>query len=369
MIESNEALADLAGGYAELQRLERHLDRTITRKRVELSEQMQNSNRPWTTRRKMQLTLRTECEDQSWQNGSGGPPKWTLKLDGYVLPAAQMPASETAEPDIRFSNVVAHVLVESDKHTLGRVEWHRPTAPVDGLSITRAGSENVRLRITFTIEQSPDRYKLPQELGGLLDIQYGTRAEITTALWAYARKHNLVDSEIGKVMRFDEPLGRIFKSKNLHFAQVQDLLSRVLHKGEQIILEHTIVVDRPTEPSTYEMLVDLQSPTKLKVHEALLAAGKIDTTETDESLAANALAIRQARIRRDFLAGFADDPVTFLQTWTASQAHDLGVILGDDSNDDLRRAEAYKQPYIVDSIRMHDARRIVAGQLPNKIAR
>jgi len=85
----------------------------------------------------------------------------------------------------------------------------------------------------------------------------------------------------------------------------------------------------------------------------------------DEEIIQYAQSIRNAKLKRDFLVSFAAEPRTFVQTWIASQARDLDVILSGERGvreEDLRRSDFFKLPWVEEAVAVHEGIR-VAGAL------
>lgn len=100
---TNSTLASLSSSYLELQKLERKLDWTVARKRVEMAESVGVTGAgtavPARTRRKLKVRISNECSDQLWQQGEEeavtknevdfvtgeGVPSWVLRVEGQLM--------------------------------------------------------------------------------------------------------------------------------------------------------------------------------------------------------------------------------------------------------------------------------------------
>jgi SWI/SNF-related matrix-associated actin-dependent regulator of chromatin subfamily D len=69
-------------------------------------------------------------------------------------------------------------------------------------------------------------------------------------------------------------------------------------------------------------------------------------------------------LKRDFLSAFAADPASFVQTFVASQARDLEVVLAggpaDVAREDLRRAEFFRLPWVEEAVAVWDGLRLAS---------
>ena len=249
-------------------------------------------------------------------------------------------------------------------------QWHRAKdTAVDGVSFTRSGTEPAVLRVDVYLQYEPERCSVAPELGKLLDLQVATRSECMAALWAYVKKHRLQDADDrSKTFRCDKALAAVFGVQQMQFCHLNSFLNRYLGKPPPVRLEYALPTDREGTPIAFDVAVEIEHPARAKLAAMAQGSSTADVVALDDQIAAMAAAIRQSRLKRDFLAAFADDPVGFLQMWTASQAADVGALLHDPLLDeDLRRADAYRAPWLTDAIRLNDGRRIVAGRVQKRL--
>jgi hypothetical protein len=100
-----------------------------------------------------------------------------------------------------------------------------------------------------------------------------------------------------------------------------------------------------------------------------IRAESLFLTRFFDKIAREAGSIRGAKLRRDFLAAFADSPVDFLRSWLDSQARDLDLVLGGDRaslatsagddvwrNEERRKAAFYTGDWVKDSVNVHQER-------------
>lgn len=72
-------------------------------------------------------------------------------------------------------------------------------------------------------------------------------------------------------------------------------------------------------------------------------------------------------MKRTFLHTFADNPQEFIQTWLESQSRDLDSVLGSGPSegatlrqDDLRRSEFFRLPWVEEAVAVHEGLRVAA---------
>lgn len=107
------------------------------------------------------------------------------------------------------------------------VEWHRPSQPpapnpqnpsaaaaappepFSAFTLTRTGSEDVRVFIALHLDQAPERVKVNPALGHFLDVTEESMPGIVQALWAYVKKERLQDGEDKRFIRKDGNLAYV----------------------------------------------------------------------------------------------------------------------------------------------------------------
>ena len=99
--DSDAQLATLASSYAQLVAMEKKLDATVSRKKLEMMECSGKSGphaaalgvtggKMAKVRRKLRVSVWNECEGQDWQDAKvedeePKQPKWTLKISGKLV--------------------------------------------------------------------------------------------------------------------------------------------------------------------------------------------------------------------------------------------------------------------------------------------
>ncbi|KAG8906426.1 SWI/SNF complex component snf12 [Tulasnella sp. 403] len=286
--------------YQELQDMERSLDWTMTRKRMEINEAM---DKPAKIRRKLRVFLSHSTSGQAWQeplpsltdgvdfDTGQGIPAWTFRIEGRLLDTPGPRLNKT--PPRKFSSFLKSMVVEFDMDPAlyaesNIVEWHRFPAqpPQDGFEIKRKGDLSIKARVLLHLEHKPEHFKVTQPLSDIISVKEDTRVGIVAALWNYIKINGLQDK---------------------------------VH------------------------------PTTIKFDQKLL------------SIAQAAQAVRNSKLKRDFLLSFAENPQKFIQTWIASQARDLEVILGDDNrgvrDEDLRRSDFFRLPWVREAVQIYEGLR------------
>ncbi|KAF9235929.1 BAR-domain-containing protein [Melanogaster broomeanus] len=337
--------------YQDLLEMERKLDWTMSRKRVEVQDALARTP---TTTRTLRVFISQTVSGQAWQvgetDGEGeavnfetgqGIPAWSLKVEGRLLEVPNQRSRDKVAPR-KFSTFIKRMIVDLDRDpTLypdgNIVEWPRPQGvhpPLDGFTIRRTGDQPTRVRIIIHLEQSPEQYKLSPELGktrvtfvlavqlpdrgataNILGIKEESRIGVVQALWNYIKINGLQDKVDRRKIRPDDYLRPIFAGDSIAFQQLPEL--RASAWDIEIKMEDTSLKNR--------MAVIVQSS-----KESLQDLSKLD----DE---------------RVFLQSFADDPAKFIHTWLESQSRDLESILGSGPSEgatirteELRRSDFFR---------------------------
>jgi SWI/SNF-related matrix-associated actin-dependent regulator of chromatin subfamily D len=154
-------------------------------------------------------------------------------------------------------------------------------------------------------------------------------------------------------------------------------------KPDPIVLFHPIDLSPPdaSEPTNltesqlhhktmkiYDIEIDVEDTSKRTRIGALLTSFSPTTTtalsQVDDQLAQTAQALRNALLKKEFFDTFAEDPVGFIQTWIESQKEDLDMILGTEGGvreDELRRSEFFRMPWVEEAVAIHEGVRVVAA--------
>lgn len=361
-------LSPLALQYEKLKKVEQDLDATITRKRYDMQDAL---NRPLKIKRTMRIWCSNTATDQAWQENpagldendfdfeNGSIPSWTLRLEGALLPCEAIPKEKDVK--VQFTDLVRSVVIEEDKgfdvYSEGPIlEYHRPhnapgttpTASLPGLEIKRKGDTDVQLKISLTLENSPERYKLQPKLAEFLDLQEATRQEIMSGLWSYVQAEKLQDTEEKRLVHADPALKELFNLERLFFPDLPKLINKLLLPCDPIIINYNVRVDKALTraPQYWDIEVFIDSPTRQVMLSVLrdLDAPDPKIADLDASIASTVATIEQHLSRRAFFQSYAQDPVEFINAWLASQNSDMEVLMGEvkkASGEHARRAEFY----------------------------
>jgi SWI/SNF-related matrix-associated actin-dependent regulator of chromatin subfamily D len=207
---------------------------------------------------------------------------------------------------------------------------------MDGLEVKRRGDQNVQLKVMLFLDQQPEKHKLSPPLASLLDIHTETLSNVIMALWQYIKSNRLQDAEDRRIIVCDDRLKQIFGMPKIMFPNLPELLSRHLFPADPVVLNYTvryeIVYDRVDKlyhfhPQAYDIQVPVNDPVRERLSQASVGnvALQKEISLLDDKIAAIIQTINLSKLKRDFMCGFVQDPVTFINQWVASQSRDLEV--------------------------------------------
>ncbi|KAI0334313.1 SWI/SNF complex 60 kDa subunit [Cubamyces sp. BRFM 1775] len=388
LLQSPEFAEDSAM-YRELLQMERKLDWTMTRKRVEVHDALQ---RIIPTTRTLRIFLSHTVSGQAWQReGAEGEaakpnletgeniPAWQFRIDGRVLEIPNQRAKDRVPPR-KFSTLIKHMVVELDRDTTlypegNIVEWLRaPNQPaLDGFTIRRKGDTPTKIRIVMHLEQQPEQYKLHPDLANILGIKEDSRTGVIQALWNYIKTQNLQDKVDRRVVRADARLRPIFNADTAYIQHLPELVNRYLLPPDPIILHYTLnpALPPPEKPSAWDVEVKVDDANlKSRMQHVVVSMAQDsarDLTKLDEEIALHIQSLNNAQMKRTFLRAFADDPRGFIQTWLESQSRDLESVLASGPSEgamvrqeDLKRTEFFRLPWVEEAVAIQEGMRLAA---------
>ena len=369
-------IGDAAQQYKDLRDIERKLDYTMMRKRLDIQDSV---NRNVKRHKTMRIWISNTADNQPWQAqgldadafdfNSGEDGTYRVKIEGKLLDddndetklldesdeedtemgdGEERPKSRGTQiklPRKRFSHFFKTISVEFDKargmvpETVPQIEWKKQpgAADFDTLEFERKGDENQNVTINLFRDEQPERFRLSQALAQTLDAEEADRAEVVMGIWEYVKTMGLQEDEEKRSVRCDERLRQVFGADIVYFPQIPERIMPHLHPLPPVKLPYTIRVDSEhqdnTEATVYDIRVATEDPIRLKVlamsqnpeyHAALK-----QITQLDDQLAILVQAIQHSKAKHTFYKSMSKDPVNFIKRWMSSQKRDLEVIMGD----------------------------------------
>ena len=219
--------------YMNLLTFERKLDSTLMRKRLEIQECLK---KPMKQKKKLRIFI----SNTAFPNANGDEGSWELRVEGKLIDEEKM-KPDPGKGKRKFSSFFKSLVIELDKDLYGPdnhlVEWHRTptTQETDGFQVKRPGDKNVKCTILLLLDYQPLQYKLDQRLARLLGVHTQTKPLITSALWQYIKTHKLQDAHEREYIHCDAFMRQIFQCDRMKFAEIPQILSRLLHPPDPIV--------------------------------------------------------------------------------------------------------------------------------------
>lgn len=366
--------------YKSLQDMERRLDATISRKKLDLQDIL---TRGLKKRKLLRVFVSSSVSGQPWQaadtdnfdfSTDSSNAEWNLRIEGRLVD--DTPADSPTRP--KFNTFFTSIIVEmsnedsTDETPIENpiVEWHEPVpnqqgapteqaAEFDVIDIKRKGAQNVKAKITLQLKEFPNKFKLSEKLRNVLAIDEESKPGVVVALWQYIKFHKLQDMDEKRLIKCDAALKDLFQRDSFAFPQVLELLTPHLSQREPIVLEYTVPMDREDTlgETAYDIEVDVDfDQTRADLAKLLESwyADRPQIAELDNQIALAVQALNISSLRRDFFAQLVEDPATFMKRWSDSQVRDLRTILADRgfNEETVRRSSFYDDDLLSQSIHL-----------------
>ncbi|KAF5369594.1 hypothetical protein D9758_002651 [Tetrapyrgos nigripes] len=386
VILQNPEFAEDSKMYQSLLDMERKLDWTMTRKRVEIQDAM--SRNPTTTRT-VRLFLSHTVTGQSWQTeGAGEAPNfetgegaagWEFRIEGRLLEVSNQRKDKVNQR--KFSTFIKRMIIEMDRDVNlypenNIVEWPRATGmqnpALDGFTVKRTGDTPTNIRVVIYLDHYPEQYGVSDELSSVLGIKEDSRIGVIQALWNYIKIQGLQDKVDKRMIRADDKLRMLFGVDAMPFQKLPEVVNRFLTPPQPVILHYTIdpSVLPPERPQAYDVEIKMED-SALKGRMAVMLNTNKDTAanlqKMDEEIALLAQSLHNSHLKRTFLQSFAKDPAHFIQVWLESQSRDLETILGSGGTEgltlrqeELRRSEFFKLPWVEEAVAVQEGLRLAS---------
>ncbi|SPQ20592.1 1f918753-3d5a-4f4c-b6ea-875b2b68815e [Thermothielavioides terrestris] len=389
-VEETLVGSDVAAAYKNLRDLERRLDATMTRKRLDIVDSLSRNTKRYKT---LRIWISNTVEDQFWQsNGlnvdtfdfsSNLESSYRVKIEGRLLDDDDESETDDEEPKAgdggadggkmetdtpskiktkaapakraRLSHFFKALTVDFDRSRSGSsgadpiVEWKKPDrtpagagnlpamADFDQFTFKRNGDENMNITINLFRHEDPERFELSPELAEVIDMREATRQEVVMALWEYIKLMNLQEDEEKRNFRCDDLLRTIIPRETGYIPQLNEYITPHLRPLPPIKLPYTIRVDeefhKAPQPTIYDVRVAVDDPLRAKllpfIQNPQYAAMLKDVAVLDDQLATLVQAVAHSKAKHTFLTSMARDPVGFVKAWLSSQKRDLEVIMGE----------------------------------------
>ena len=245
--------------YKRLRELERQLDATMVRKRLDIQDSITRTVRRYRT---LRIWISNTVENQPWQkvlerNGTlsrtnPGSGRYKVRIEGQLLdddndpmvpddsddedgdaPVVQEGLEATGLKRASSKQPLSHffksITIDFDKTPVAKPEdvapitWNKhqslqstipgpPSADFDCLQFSRASQENLNMTVSLVRDENPERYKLSKELAEVLDVEEESRTGIVLGIWDYIRAAGLQEDEEKRQVRCDARLRSVWET-------------------------------------------------------------------------------------------------------------------------------------------------------------
>ncbi|KAL5115894.1 SWI/SNF and RSC complex subunit Ssr3 [Pleosporales sp. CAS-2024a] len=370
-------IGDGVARYRELRDVERTLDATMVRKKLDVMDTRHHSRA--SRHATMRIWISNTAEHQPWQStamdadafdfDSNTNATYRVKIQGRLLDDAAddgleddadaMGGDSDPKPAPKpFSTYFSAITIDFDRarslqpDNFTSIEWRRPDQPgakdavFSELEFERKGDENINVTISLQRLQNPEMFRLSKPLAELLDTDQEDRAGVLMGIWEYARAQHLQQEDDERKFACDAKLKALFAGQDsFYFPNLPQLIKPHLTTLPPIQLQYTIRVDKDyispppdsgkaaSEPTIYDVQVALEDPMLPLFQDILRRPDSIQTLQEiqklDEQLVLLMGAIGQSKAKHAFFTSMSKDPVAFVRRWLSSQKRDLEVLLGE----------------------------------------
>lgn len=251
--------------YKKLREIEKRLDSSMVRKRLDIQDSMGRATKRYQT---LRLWISNTVEGQTWQqrenNGDAAPGsgRYKVRIEGRLLDDDKIdvtvPSEDSDEEEDegvrgpetaggnsddtakskskkrprrrqKLSHFFRSITVDFDTahnaktDETSAVTWTKPPIPpnavslpanadFDTLQFTRQAQDNVNVTLTLVRDESPERFKVSKELQDIIDVEEDTRSGILLGIWDYIRTMKLQEDQEKRQVRCDEKLRKVTTS-------------------------------------------------------------------------------------------------------------------------------------------------------------
>lgn len=252
--------------YKKLREIEKRLDSTMVRKRLDIQDSLSRTVKRYRT---LRIWITNTVEGQIWQkgeqNGNGGPGsgRYKVRIEGKLLDddndttipdadsddeedektdSAMEGEAENADktkkskkqerPRQRLSHFFKSITIDFDKLSNSKsddvspITWNKPqipptavslppTADFDSIQFSRGAQENINITLTLVRDENPERLKVGKDLTDVIDVEEDTRSGIILGIWDYVRATGLQEDQEKRQVRCDPQLKKVRLSLSL----------------------------------------------------------------------------------------------------------------------------------------------------------
>lgn len=313
--------------YRQLREVERTLDATMMRKKLDIQDSVTRTQTPrYGT---MRIWISNTAENQPWQSSgmdadafdfeSDSQATYRVKIQGRLLDedfdlglteSEEYDGDDAQERDPNameqdgedpakkpkakkrpkmFSHFFKSITIDFDRPKslqpdgFTDIEWKRPEGPNNPnmlpnaspeanfscLEFERNGDENINVIISLQRYENPDRFRLSKPLAELLDTDEDDRAGVMMGIWEYVKAMGLQEDDDNRKIICDARLKAIFNTDTLFFPYLPNAIVPHLLALPALQLPYTIRVDKAYISPPTESGIVPSAPTIFDIQVAL----------------------------------------------------------------------------------------------------
>ncbi|RDL37217.1 Uncharacterized protein BP5553_04650 [Venustampulla echinocandica] len=374
--------------YRELRELERRLDATMMRKRLDLQDSVTRNVKRWRT---LRIWISNTAEDQPWQAdtldvdafdfSTNMDSSYRVKIEGALLEDEEddldsddsddedeaedgdamdedgkektKKKTKTPSKPYKLSHFFKAMTVDFDRNK-GKdgsdqsVEWKKPVltpnapslpnaADFDQLEFKRGGDENMNITINLVRDENPERFQLSPLLADILDMSIATRAEAVMGLWEYIKAMGLQEDDEKRSFECDDRLRVLLGREKGYIPYLPEQILSHMTTLQPIKLPYTIRVDKEfhenPQPTIYDVQVLVDDPLRAALTAYLTndsyAQNLRDISQLNDHVALLMQKVSNSKSKHQFFDALSKNPTEFIAKWLSSQKRDLEVISGE----------------------------------------
>jgi len=371
--------------YRELRDVERRLDATMMRKRLDIQDAVNRNVKRYRT---LRIWISNTVEDQPWQAdtldvdafdfSTNMDSSYRVKIEGRLLDdegnAVDSDESDDEEEptngdaidedrerknngaplkQYKLSHLFKAMTVDFDRSKVKdgqdqSVEWKKPNVAVnatnlpnaadfDQLEFKRGGDENINITINLLRDETPERYQLSPTLADILDTNEASRADVIMGIWDYIKAMGLQEDDEKRSFDCDDRLRALLGREKGYIPYIPEAILPHLQPLQPVKLPYTIRVDKEfhddPQPTIYDVRVLVDDPLRNALATYLsnpsYAQNLREISSLNDHLAVLVQKVSNSKSKHTFFDALSKNPTDFLTKWLSSQKRDLEVISGE----------------------------------------
>jgi SWI/SNF-related matrix-associated actin-dependent regulator of chromatin subfamily D len=245
--------------YKRLREIEKRLDSSMVKKRLDIQDSLSRSMKRYRT---LRVWITNTAEGQNWQkaekngNTAPGTGRYKVRIEGRLLDdksdstipseesededeeinegsaegeeGAEKSKKKAQQPRQKLSQFFKSITIDFDKtfnakgNDVSPVTWTKPQLPgnvvslppsadFDSIQFSREAQENINVTISLVRDEAPERLKVSRDLADVIDVEEESRSGIILGIWDYVRTMGLQEDQEKRQVRCDARLRKVLE--------------------------------------------------------------------------------------------------------------------------------------------------------------